>query len=130
MWIFIQEQILGMRWLNAIIRGLLSTLGADTSLKIGVIIHNWIPESWIETALGGKNPLGVILATIVSIPMYADIFDTIPITVALLSKGALLGTILSFLMAVITLSLPALMINEKIVSAGKVLKARDIEKLI
>ena len=58
---------------------------------IGALIHNWIPESWIETVLGSNNPFGVILATIVGIPMYADIFGTIPVAEALLSKGAQLG---------------------------------------
>lgn len=77
-------------------------------VAIGALIHNWIPEAWIEAVLGGKNPFGVVLATIVGIPMYADIFGTIPIAEALLSKGALLGTILSFMMAVTTLSLPSL----------------------
>ena len=75
---------------------------------IGALIHNWIPESWIETVLGSNNPFGVILATIVGIPMYADIFGTIPVAEALLSKGAQLGTVLSFMMAVTTLSLPSL----------------------
>ena len=67
---------------------------------IGAIIHNWIPESWIEAVLGGNNPFGVVLATLVGIPMYADIFGTIPVAEALLYKGAQLGTILSFMMAV------------------------------
>ena len=75
---------------------------------IGALIHNWIPEVWIEKVLGSGNPFGVILATLVGIPMYADIFGTIPVAEALLSKGALLGTILSFMMAVTTLSLPSL----------------------
>ena len=77
------------------------------------LIHNWIPESWIEAVLGSNNPFGVILATIVGIPMYADIFGTIPIAEALLSKGAQLGTILSFMMAVTTLSLPSLIMLRK-----------------
>lgn len=80
---------------------------------IGAVIHNWIPESWIRTVLGGRNPFGVILATILGIPMYADIFGVIPIAEALLSKGALLGTILSFMMAVTTLSLPSLIMLKK-----------------
>ena len=67
---------------------------------IGAIIHNWIPESWIQTILGSSNPFGVILATVIGVPMYADIFGTIPVAEALLAKGALLGTILSFMMAV------------------------------
>ncbi len=75
---------------------------------IGALIHNWMPEVWIEKVLGSGNPFGVILATLVGIPMYADIFGTIPVAEALLSKGALLGTILSFMMAVTTLSLPSL----------------------
>ena len=82
---------------------------------IGAIIHNWIPEIWIENVLGGNNPFGVILATIVGIPMYADIFGTIPVAEALLTKGALLGTVLSFMMAVTTLSLPSLIMLKKAV---------------
>ena len=82
---------------------------------IGAVIHNWIPESWIEAVLGSNNPFGVILATIVGIPMYADIFGTIPIAEALLSKGAQLGTVLSFMMAVTTLSLPSLIMLRKAV---------------
>lgn len=82
---------------------------------IGAFIHNWIPEHWIETVLGSNNPFGVILATIVGIPMYADIFGTIPIAEALLFKGAQLGTVLSFMMAVTTLSLPSLIMLRKAV---------------
>ena len=82
---------------------------------IGAIIHNWIPEIWIENVLGGNNLFGVILATIVGIPMYADIFGTIPVAEALLAKGALLGTVLAFMMAVTTLSLPSLIMLKKAV---------------
>ena len=80
---------------------------------IGALIHNWIPESWVQTVLGSSNPFGVVLATIVGVPMYADIFGTIPVAEALLGKGALLGTILSFMMAVTTLSLPSLIMLKK-----------------
>ena len=82
---------------------------------IGAIIHNWIPESWVEAVLGGNNPFGVVLATLVGIPMYADIFGTIPVAEALLYKGAQLGTILAFMMAVTTLSLPSLIMLRKAV---------------
>lgn len=82
---------------------------------IGSIIHNWIPNNWIETALGSNNPFGVIIATIIGVPMYADIFGTIPVAEALLYKGAQLGTILSFMMAVTTLSLPSLIMLRKVV---------------
>lgn len=82
---------------------------------IGALIHNWIPETWIEVVLGSNNPFGVILATLVGVPMYADIFGTIPIAEALLSKGAQLGTILSFMMAVTTLSLPSMIMLRKAV---------------
>lgn len=84
-------------------------------VSIGALIHNWIPGSVVETVLGRNNPLGVVLATLVGIPMYADIFGTIPISEALLSKGALLGTILSFMMAVTTLSLPSLIMLNKVI---------------
>lgn len=80
---------------------------------IGALIHNWIPESWVETVLGSNNPFGVILATLIGIPMYSDIFGTIPVAEALLYKGAQLGTILSFMMAVTTLSLPSLIMLRK-----------------
>ena len=84
---------------------------------IGAVIHNWIPEEWVITALGGNNPLGVIIATICGIPMYADIFGTIPIAEALLGKGALLGVVLSFMMGVTTLSLPSMIMLKKAVKA-------------
>ena len=82
---------------------------------IGAIIHNWIPQDVVETVLGSNNPFGVILATIVGVPMYADIFGTIPVAEALLTKGAQLGTILSFMMAVTTLSLPSMIMLRKAV---------------
>ena len=82
---------------------------------IGAIIHNWIPENWIESVLGRKNPFGVVLAALVGVPMYADIFGTIPVAEALLAKGAQLGTILSFMMAVTTLSLPSMIMLKKAV---------------
>lgn len=84
-------------------------------VAIGAVIHNWIPEKWIEMVLGSKNPFGVILATLIGVPMYADIFGTIPVAEALLSKGAWLGTILSFMMAVTTLSLPSMIMLKKAV---------------
>lgn len=80
---------------------------------VGAVIHNWIPEEWVQTVLGSRNPFGVVLATLVGVPMYADIFGTIPVAEALLAKGALLGTILSFMMAVTTLSLPSLIMLRK-----------------
>lgn len=82
---------------------------------IGAVIHNWIPEVWIERLLGNNNPFGVFLAVFVGVPMYADIFGTIPVAEALLAKGAQLGTILSFMMAVTTLSLPSMIMLRKAV---------------
>lgn len=80
---------------------------------LGAMIHNWIPETWIEKILGSEKPFGVIFATLVGVPMYADIFGTIPVAEALLAKGAQLGTILSFMMAVTTLSLPSIIMLKK-----------------
>ncbi|MEA5048992.1 MAG: permease [Eubacteriales bacterium] len=84
-------------------------------VAVGAVIHNWIPEEWVGAVLGSENPFGVILATLVGVPMYADIFGTIPIAEALFSKGALLGSILSFMMAVTTLSLPSMIMLRKAV---------------
>ena len=80
---------------------------------IGAVVHNWIPAEFIEGILGSRNPVGVILATALGIPIYADIFATIPIAEALLFKGAMLGTVLSFMMGVTTLSLPSLIMLKK-----------------
>ncbi|MGI6528427.1 MAG: permease [Clostridia bacterium] len=80
---------------------------------IGAFIHNWIPDEWVVSLLGSNNPFGVILATVIGVPMYADIFGTIPIAEALLAKGAQLGTVLAFMMGVTTLSLPSLIMLRK-----------------
>lgn len=82
---------------------------------IGAVIHNWIPENWVVSILGSDNPFGVVLATIIGIPMYADIFGTIPIAEALYAKGAQIGTVLAFMMGVTTLSLPSLIMLRKAV---------------
>lgn len=82
-------------------------------VAIGAWIHNWIPQQWVDSILGNNNPFGVILATLIGVPMYADIFGTIPIAEALLFKGAQLGTVLSFMMAVTTLSLPSMIMLKK-----------------
>lgn len=82
---------------------------------VGALIHNWIPENWVGAVLGSDNPLGVVLATLIGVPMYGDIFGTIPVAEALYAKGALLGSILSFMMAVTTLSLPSLIMLRKAV---------------
>ncbi|GIM27572.1 hypothetical protein CPJCM30710_02380 [Clostridium polyendosporum] len=82
---------------------------------IGAAIHNWIPQSVIETVIGGNNPFAVLLATVVGIPMYADIFGTIPIAEALFGKGVGVGTVLSFMMAVTALSLPSMIMLSKVV---------------
>lgn len=84
-------------------------------VAIGAFIHNWIPEELVVKVLGKNNPLGVILAVLAGVPMYADIFGCIPIAESLLGKGALLGVVLSFMMAVTTLSLPSLIMLKKII---------------
>jgi len=82
---------------------------------IGAAIHNWIPQSIIETVVGNDNPFAVLLATAVGIPMYADIFGTLPIAEALFGKGVGIGTVLSFMMAVTALSLPSIIMLSKVV---------------
>ncbi|MDO4482171.1 MAG: permease [Bacillota bacterium] len=82
---------------------------------IGAVIHNWIPGEMVSGFLGTDNPFGVILAAIAGVPMYADIFGCIPIAEALLAKGAALGVVLSFMMAVTTLSLPSMIMLKQAV---------------
>jgi uncharacterized membrane protein YraQ (UPF0718 family) len=82
---------------------------------IGAGIHNWVPEPVIRAVLGQDKWYSVVLATIVGIPMYADIFGTLPIAEALVSKGVGIGTVLSFMMAVTALSLPSLIMLKKVV---------------
>lgn len=84
-------------------------------VAIGSFIHNWVPEEFIMKILGDNNPFGVVMATIVGIPMYSDVFGTIPVAEALLGKGALLGVVLAFMMGVITLSLPSMIMLRKAV---------------
>ena len=82
---------------------------------IGAVIHNLIPQAWVQSILGSDNPFSVILATVIGIPMYADIFGTIPVAESLFAKGAGLGTILAFMMAVTALSLPSIIMLRKAV---------------
>ncbi|WP_132995572.1 permease [Sporanaerobacter acetigenes] len=82
---------------------------------IGATIHNWIPQHVIEKILGENNPFSVLIATLIGIPIYADIFGTIPIAEALVAKGVGIGTVLSFMMAVTTLSLPSMIMLSKVV---------------
>ena len=84
-------------------------------VAVGAVIHNWIPEEFIVKILGTGNPFGVIVAAAAGVPMYADIFGTIPIAEALLAKGAQLGVVLSFMMGVTTLSLPSMIMLRKAV---------------
>ena len=82
---------------------------------IGAAIHNWIPEAIITAVLGEDKWYSVMLATLVGIPMYADIFGTLPIAEALVNKGVGIGTALSFMMAVTALSLPSMILLKKVV---------------
>jgi uncharacterized membrane protein YraQ (UPF0718 family) len=106
---FSKEQVLGIIkkvWLYILI-----------GVGIGALIHNWIPEAVISAVLGQDKWYSVLLATIVGVPMYADIFGTLPIAEALVSKGVGLGTALSFMMAVTALSLPSMIMLKKVVKA-------------
>lgn len=82
---------------------------------IGALIHNWIPQEMILSVLGHENPFSVIIAAIIGIPMYADIFGTIPIAEALFMAGVPIGTILAFMMGVTALSLPSMIMLSKVV---------------
>lgn len=84
-------------------------------VAIGAVIHGWIPSEWVAAVLGEKNPFSVVIATLIGVPMYADIFGTLPIAEALVAKGVGLGTVLSFMMAVTALSLPSLVMLKKVV---------------
>lgn len=84
---------------------------------IGAAIHNWIPAELISALIGQNNWWSVPLATLVGVPMYADIFGTLPIAEALVAKGVGLGTVLAFMMAVTALSLPSLIMLKKVVKA-------------
>lgn len=82
---------------------------------IGAAIHNWVPQSVIDNVIGNNNPFAVLLATAIGIPMYADIFGTLPIAEALFGKGVGIGTVLSFMMSVTALSLPSIIMLSKVV---------------
>jgi uncharacterized protein len=82
---------------------------------IGAAIHDWIPADIIVAVLGQKNVFSVLIATLVGVPMYADIFGTLPIAEALVGKGVGIGTVLAFMMAVTALSLPSMILLKKVV---------------
>ena len=82
---------------------------------IGAAIHNWIPQTLIAAVLGQDKWYSVLLATVVGVPMYADIFGTLPIAEALVARGVGLGTALSFMMGVTALSLPSLVLLKRVV---------------
>lgn len=84
-------------------------------VAIGALIHNFIPQAFVEELLGAEHWYSVPLATLIGIPMYADIFGTIPIAESLFAKGAGLGTVLSFMMGVTALSLPSMVMLRKAV---------------
>lgn len=82
---------------------------------IGAFIHNWIPTSFIQSILGNNNPFGLLIATLIGAPIYADIFGVLPIAEALFSKGVPVGTLMAFMMSVTTLSLPSLIMLSRVV---------------
>lgn len=82
---------------------------------IGAAIHNWVPQEIISAVLGKENIFSVLIATVIGIPMYADIFGTLPIAEALVLRGVGIGTVLSFMMAVTALSLPSMILLKKVV---------------
>lgn len=82
---------------------------------IGAAIHNWVPQEIISAILGKENIFSVVIATVIGVPMYADIFGTLPIAEALVARGVGLGTVLSFMMAVTALSLPSMIMLKKVV---------------
>ena len=98
------KDIIGRVWIYVLI-----------GVGIGAVIHGFIPREWIETILGENNPFSVLIATVVGVPMYADIFGTLPIAEALVLKGVKIGTVLAFMMAVTALSLPSLIMIKKVV---------------
>ena len=83
---------------------------------IGAFLHNWVPQEWILSVLGAKNALGVVLATLIGVPIYADIFGTLPIAEALYLAHVPVGTILALMMSVTTLSMPSLIMLSKVLT--------------
>jgi hypothetical protein len=84
---------------------------------VGAAIHNWIPQEAITALLGQDKWWAVPVAVLVGVPVYADIFGTLPIAEALVGKGVGLGTVLAFMMAVTALSLPSLIMLKRVVKA-------------
>lgn len=101
------------------VRGIIKRVWLYTLIGVGIgaLIHNYIPQPVIEKVVGSSNPFAVILATLVGIPMYADIFGTIPIAEALFAKGVGIGTVLSFMMAVTALSLPSIIMLSRVIKS-------------
>ena len=86
-------------------------------VSIGAAIHNWIPGNVISALLGQDKWYSVLLATLIGMPMYADIFGTLPIAEALVFRGVGIGTVLAFMMSVTAISPPSLIMLNQVVKS-------------
>jgi hypothetical protein len=82
----------------------------------GAFIHGYVPTEFITSIAGADNPFAVPVATLLGIPMYSNAAGVMPLIEVLTSKGMLLGTALSFMMAITALSLPEAMILKRVMS--------------
>jgi uncharacterized membrane protein YraQ (UPF0718 family) len=97
------RDIVGKVWLYVLV-----------GIAVGAGIHGYVPENFMASLMGKDAWWSVPLAVLVGVPMYSNAAGIIPIVQALLGKGAALGTVLSFMMAVIALSLPEAIILRKV----------------
>jgi uncharacterized membrane protein YraQ (UPF0718 family) len=81
---------------------------------IGAVIHGWVPADFFARYAGSDNPLGVLLATVAGIPLYANAAGVIPLAEALWAKGVALGTVMAFMMSVVALSIPSLVMLRRV----------------
>lgn len=83
-------------------------------IAIGAVIHGWVPEGFFEEYAGDDNPLAVLVATLVGVPLYANPAGVVPMAEALHAKGAALGTVMAFMMSVVALSPPSLVMLRRV----------------
>jgi hypothetical protein len=104
------REIVGKVWLYVVL-----------GIAVGAGIHGWVPEGFLASFMGKDAWWSVPLAVLLGVPMYSNAAGIIPVVQALLGKGAALGTVLAFMMAVIGLSLPEAVILRKVLTMRLIL---------
>lgn len=83
-------------------------------IGLGAIIHGWVPTDFFTTHANADNPLGVLVAVVIGVPLYSNAAGIMPLVEVLYAKGIPMGTVLAFMMSVVALSLPEMILLRRV----------------